>query len=401
MPKLKEVRKEERAKLRDPSQGPKREKITSKNLIRIFGQVDRPFLILVVILLCVGSVMVFSASYAYAEQRYNDSYYFAKRQIEFLILGIVAMMITSYFADTRLMKRYSNLFFIGTIALNFAIFIPGLGVKVNGALRWIDLFVFQFQPSELLKLGIILVCAKYISEHQGEMRTFRKGFLPFVYIAIPMLMVVLAQKHLSGTIICCGILFFMMFVGGTHPVLLGGIAGTGVVGVTIVTTFWTHVQNRLLVWQDPFKFLSGKGWQPAQSLLAIASGGFWGLGLGKSNQKHSFLPEPQNDYIFAIICEELGLFGAGMIIVCYMLFAWRGYVIAKNSNDRFGSLVVLGLIFKTMLHVVLNIAVVTNTLPSTGITLPFMSYGGSSLIMQLVEMGIILSVSRYSYSSKN
>lgn len=399
MAKVKEVRKEEHVRLRSGNPK-KREKLTTSNLIRIFGQVDRPLLIIVIILLCIGSVMVFSASYAYAQQRYDDSYYFAKKQIEFLILGVIAMMITSYYADTRLIKKFSWLFYAGTIFLNFAIFIPGLGVKVNGAYRWIDIYLFQFQPSELLKLGVILVCAKYISDHQGEMRTFKKGFLPFIGIGIPMLMAMLAQKHLSGTLICCGILFIMMFVGGTHPVLLGGILGTGAVGVAVVANFWSHVQTRLNVWKDPFQFLSGKGWQPAQSLLAIASGGFWGLGLGKSNQKHSFLPEPQNDYIFAVICEELGLFGAILIIMCYMLFAWRGYIIARNSKDRFGSLVVLGLISKTMLHVVLNIAVVTNTLPSTGITLPFMSYGGSSLIVQLVEIGIILSISRYSYSSK-
>ncbi len=400
MPEKKQVKKEERYRLRN-SASPKREKLTTSNLIRIFGQVDRPFLIIVVILICIGSVMVFSSSYAYASQRYGDSYYFAKRQIEFLILGVIAMAFTSYYADTRLMKKFTWLFYAVTIFLNFAIFIPGFGVKVNGAYRWLDLYVVQIQPSELLKLAVILACAKYISDHQGEMRTFKKGFLPFVLIGIPMLMAVLAQKHLSGTLICCGILFFMMYVGGTHPLLLGGIAGTGAVGVAIVANFWSHVQIRLQVWKDPFEFLSGKGWQPAQSLLAIASGGFWGLGLGKSNQKHSFLPEPQNDYIFAIICEELGLFGAGLIMICYMLFAWRGYIIAKNSNDRFGSLVVLGLIFKTMLQVVLNIAVVTNTLPSTGITLPFMSYGGSSLITQLIEIGIILSISRYSYSSRN
>lgn len=397
MPKIKE----ERVKLRKGNASPKREKLTTSNLIRIFGQVDRPFLIIVVILICIGSVMVFSASYAYAAQHYGDSYYFAKRQIEFLILGVIAMMITSYYADARIIKKFSYLFYVAVILLNFAIFVPGLGVKVNGALRWIDLYFVQLQPSELLKLALILVCARYISDNQGQMRTFKKGFVPFIWIALPMLMAVLSQKHLSGTVICCGIMFFMMYVGGTHPVLLGGIAGTGVVGVAVVATFWSHVQTRLEVWKNPFEFLKGKGWQPAQSLLAIASGGFWGLGLGKSNQKHSFLPEPQNDYIFAIICEELGLFGAGLIIICYMIFAWRGYLIARNSNDRFASLVVLGLIFKTMLHVVLNIAVVTNTLPSTGITLPFMSYGGSSLIMQLVEIGIILSISRYSYSSKN
>ena len=289
------------------------------------------------------------------------------------------------------------------IALCLAIVcVPGLGIKSHGAYRWIDLYIVQFQPSELLKLAIILVCAKYISDNQGRMRTFKYGFLPFVILAVPVVGVMLIQKHLSGTIICCLILFFMMFVGGTHPLLLTGLSAAAAGGATLLFTLYDHAKRRLMIWKDPFAYMSGngEGWQPAQSLYAIAAGGFWGLGLGNSNQKHSFLPEPQNDYIFAILCEELGFLGALLIIVLYMAFAYRGFIIAKCSKDRFGSLVVLGIIFKTMAHVVLNIAVVTNTIPSTGITLPFISYGGSSLLMQLVEMGIVLSVSRYSYSSK-
>ncbi len=375
------------------------------NIIREFGQVDRPFMIIVILLVSVGSILVFSASYANAESRFGDSYYFVKSQIKYILVGLPAMVITARFADTRLLKRYAWAIFGLALVLCYAIrLVPGIGIESHGAYRWINLYFFQFQPSELLKLSIILVCARYISDNQGRMRTMKYGFLPFAVIAIPVVGAMLLQKHLSGTIICCLILFFMMYVGGTHPTLLTSLCAVGALGAGILFTVFEHAQQRLMIWRDPFSFMSaasgGKGWQPAQSLYAISSGGFWGLGLGNSNQKHSFLPEPQNDYIFAIGCEELGFLGASLIIVLYMLFAWRGFVIARNSKDRFGSLIVLGLVFKTMAHVILNIAVVTNTIPSTGITLPFMSYGGSSLVMQLVEMGIILSVSRYSYSSR-
>lgn len=386
--------------------GEKQEKSARKsasNLIREFGQVDIPFLILVVVLCCIGAVMVFSASYANAEARFGDSFYFAKSQVKNLLAGVAAMLFCSRFADTRLLKKFAwAIFWIAVVLCLAIVFVPGLGIKSHGTYRWIDLYFFRFQPSELLKLAIILVCAKYISDNQDRMRTFMYGFLPFVILAILVISIMLLQKHNSGTIICCLILFFMMFVGGTHPLPLAGLSAVAAGGAMILFTWSEHARARLMVWKDPFAYMSGsgKGWQPAQSLYAIAAGGLWGLGLGNSNQKHSFLPEPQNDYIFAILCEELGFLGALLIIVLYIAFAYRGFIIAKCSKDRFGSLVVLGIIFKTMVHVVLNIAVVTNTIPSTGITLPFISYGGSSLLMQLVEMGIVLSVSRYSYSSK-
>ena len=389
-------------------------KAERRGIVRIIGAVDRPFLLIIIALLCIGSVMVFSASYAYAKTYFNDSYYFARKQIEWAVLGLVAMCAV-ILVDYRLIKRFAWLGYGFALLLNAAVVV--MGIANNGAQRWIKIGSLQFQPSELLKFFIIIVCASYISNNQSRMKSFKYGVLPFILILAPAAGLLVLQSHLSATIIVTALVFCMMFVGGGNLAWLGGAVGAGAAAVFAVLNLpfirdipfiqekLPHIFNRLDIWADPVGMLSNPetrdaAWQPAQSLFAISSGGFWGLGIGKSNQKHGFLPEPQNDYVFAILCEELGFFGAVGVILLFFAFAYRGFRIASRCPNRFCSLVVMGLTLKVSIQAMLNIAVVSNVLPSTGISLPFFSYGGTALIMLMGEMGIILSMSRYSYMER-
>lgn len=382
-----------------PAAVKKAPKLRERKITRIVGEVDRPFLVLVVVLLCIGSVMVLSASYPYAEMKGKSSFYFAKSQLFYAILGTVIMIVVSKFGDYRWLKRFALAVFVCALALNFMTGIPGIGVLNNGARRWLKVGI-QFQPSEILKFGLILICARHISDNKENMHSFGKGVLPFAFFLIASVGTLLLQKHLSCMIIICGIVFVMMWMGGTSVKWLVGLGTAAAGGIAVVLSFMSHSIARLRVWRDPFAYLQNDGWQPVQSLYAIVSGGFWGLGLGQSNQKHGYLPEPHNDYIFAILCEELGYFGAICVIILFCLLIWRGFVIAKNAPNAFSSLLVGGIIASLAIHVLLNIAVVTNTIPSTGIGLPFFSYGGTSLCIWMAEMGVVLSVSRYSYLKK-
>jgi cell division protein FtsW len=380
-------------------------------IVRLIGEIDRPFLLIVVALLCIGSVMVFSASYAYASTWFKDSYYFARRQLGWALFGISVMIIVAKVVDYRWLKKWAFIGYIISLGINFLV--PIIGYAAGGATRWIDLKFINFQPSELMKFFVVLVLAAYVSDNHSKIHTFKKGVLPFIIFGAPAALSIIIQQHLSATIIIFMLVLSMMFLSGTSMKWVGGTLGAIVGGAIFVLTVGRgiieklvpHALTRILVWQDPFSYMKDAvtgdaGWQPAQSLYAIASGGFWGLGLGNSLQKHGYLPEPQNDYIFAILCEELGFFGAFVVIGLFVAFAWRGFKIAKNAPNRFTSLLVMGLVMQVLLQVALNIAVVTNALPSTGISLPFFSYGGTSLTILLAEMGIILSISRYSYLEK-
>lgn len=381
-------------------------------VVRLIGEVDRPFLIIIIALLCIGSVMIFSSSYAYAAVQFKDSYYFARRQIIWVAIGLLVMAIVAKVVDYRWLKKWALIVFIVAFVLN--VITPFAGFSAGGATRQLKFGSINFQPSEIMKFAIILFFSAYISNNQSQIHTFRKGVLPFVGMGLVAAASIIIQKHLSATIIVCLLVLVMMYLSGTRSIwIVGAISIMAVLvmffttdaGIALLEKYMPHAADRIKIWEDPFKYMKDPvtkdaGWQPAQSLYAISSGGFWGLGLGKSNEKHGYLPEPQNDYIFAIICEELGFLGATIIILLFAAFAWRGYKIAKNAPNRFTSLLVMGIVAQVVLQVVLNIAVVTNTIPSTGISLPFISYGGTSLIILLAEMGIILSISRYSYLEK-
>ena len=380
-------------------------------LTRYREGVDRIFLILIIIMLCLGTVMIFSASYANALQYYGDSYFFAKKQLMMAGLGLLAMIVMSYIADYAKIKKLALPFFFGTLALNYA---TGIWGKItHGATRWIIIFGIQFQPSELLKLAAVIFFAYYIARVGDKMKTWRWG------IILPMLVVgsivgaMWLQSHISGLIILGLICVVVMFIGEA-PLGFFAICGSVIVAVVIFIRNYTQVfadllikithkayaADRILAWIDPFKFPKDEGYQTIQSLYAIGSGGLTGLGWGQSRQKYLFLPEPQNDFIFSVICEEMGFIGALIIIVLFILLIWRGFVIAYHAPNKFASVVVMGITSKVAIQFLLNIAVVTNTIPNTGISLPFFSYGGTALIVLMAEMGIILSISRYSYQEK-
>ena len=377
-----------------------KEEPKEKKIVRLRSDVDRPFLLLVILLVCIGTTMVFSASYAYAKQNYDgDSYYFSIRQIVWAVVAMIGMAIFTKI-DYLIIKRFTVLFCIIALGTMVAVWLPGLGVVRNGARRWINIGISTMQPSELLKVAVVLFFSDFIARNRKNMHTFRVGVLPFGIVAVVSAGLLIIQPHLSATIIVLILIFLMMYLGGTRKLYLGALGIVAAAGMSVVIFFTSHGRERLEVWLHPEEYLQGAGWQPQQSLYAIGSGGLWGVGLGQSRQKHLYLPEPQNDYIFSILCEEMGFIFAVFVVLLFVLLIWRGFYIARNAPTQYSSLVVFGLTSHIAVQVFLNLAVVTNSIPSTGVSLPFFSYGGTSLIILLCEMGLVLAVSRYSYTEK-
>lgn len=372
-------------------------KSKKKQLLR--GGFDLPFFILVMILLMFGLVMMFSASYVNAYYNFHDSYYYIKKQIFFALAGIIVMYIVSR-VDYHLLHKFVWPIVVVTYALLVVVlFLP----KIAHVKRWIVIGPINIQPSEIAKFAIAMLFAHliavYASKSSNKMKTFRYGVLPFILVLASISGLMLLEPHLSGTILILAIGFTLMFVGGTSLkwfVAGGTLAGSALLVMVLFTNFITYAKSRLTTWIDPFSDPLHGGWQTIQSLYAIGSGGIMGLGLGNSRQKYLYIAEPQNDFVFPIVCEELGLVGAVIVIILFALLIWRGYVIAMRAPDKFGSLLAVGLITQVGLQAMLNIAVTTNTVPNTGISLPFFSSGGSSLMMLLFEMGIIMSISRFS-----
>lgn len=360
---------------------------------RVRGGVDRTFLIIVILLLCYGSVMVFSSSYVYAKEYLGNSFYFVKKQIFFSVFGVAAMAVISLIDYGFIKKLTVPVFGISFVLLAL---VPFIGNTHKGATRWITLGPIEIQPSEIMKFALVLILASYISFFAGKIKQFRYGILIPLGITGAVCVTTLLEHHMSGTIILFLIGASMVFISGASWKWLAGLGGAFGAAALGVMLFTDYMKSRIDAWLHPELYLQDKGWQPYQSLLAIGSGGLFGVGLGNSYQKHLWLPEPQNDFIFAILCEELGLIGALVLIALFLMLMWRGFVIAKRAPDMFSSLIVAGLTAKVGIQAMLNIAVVTAAVPTTGIALPFFSYGGSALVMQLGEMGIILSVSRYS-----
>ncbi len=368
---------------------------------RVRTGIDHPFLILVIILLAIGTTFVFSSSYVYAKSRYDDSYFFARSQLIWVGLSLIVLWVMSN-VPYHVYKRFAApLFVISYILLWFVFF---FGADTNGARRWIYFGPISVQPSEIVKFTVVILIAKYMTgiyqRNRDLMRTFRYGVLPFgllvLFLGVPLFL----QPHLSAMVIIFVLIFVLMYLGGVKKGVLFGLLGAGGAAMLGVILFTSHGKSRIENWIHPELDPLGDGWQPLQSLYAIGSGGFWGAGLGQSKQKHLYLPEPQNDYIFAIVCEEMGWIFAVAVIFLFVLLLWRGLHIARNAPDQFSSLVATGIIIQIALQVFLNIGVVTNSLPSTGVSLPFFSYGGSSLIIFMAEMGVILNISKQSTIEK-
>lgn len=379
------------------------------------GPVDLPFLMLVLFLVGIGLIAVFSASYAsaYYDPKISSPLYYIKRQTGFAILGLFGMYLSSKF-NYQYYRALCIPILLVVILLLLLVLTP-LGVEINGAQRWLNLAIVAgptYQPSELAKVAVILFFAARLSKRNTEKRkTYsKKSFVgkafnlfekiglmelfPYIGVLGVVLLLVLKEPHMSGTIlILLGAAAVLFAAGISIWYFLVGILGVGGLLVLIIQTT-DYMTRRIDLWRNPWADPQDAGFQTIQSLLAIGSGGLLGLGLGKSRQKFLYVPEPENDFIFPIVVEELGFVGGCIVLILFMLLILRGYWLALHARDKFGSLVIVGIITLLAGQVFFNIGVVTNFIPNTGISLPFFSYGGTALLIHLVEMGIILSVSR-------
>ena len=367
----------------------------SKSSVQRF---DMVFLLSVLLITIYGTLAVFSAGTAYAHTRYSDSCYFIKKQTAWLIIGLAVMYIASRI-DISLYQKYTLHMYIATIVM--LILVLAIGFVGNGAQRWISIGPVTIQPSEIAKLTMIMMLSLYFSSNEKlatDQRNRKNIFifgtlLPCLIISLPIFLVML-QKHLSCIIILGTIGLLLIFCAGINPRYIYIFCAIGAIGITFLALFTDYTKERIMVWQNPEAYKLTGGWQTLQGLMAIGSGGLFGVGYGNSILKHCYVSEPANDMIYAILCEELGLFGAIMVLILFAFLVYRGYIIAMKTENNYARLLTLGIIIKMSTQVLLNIAVVTNTIPNTGISLPFFSYGGSSLIMMFFEMGIILSISR-------
>ena len=358
------------------------------------GSIDLPFAALTLLLLTIGVVMVLSASYARAYYSaatgHNAAYYFM-RQLGFALAGVGAIYALSLF-PMQFYRRMS--FLVLAAAAGLLALVPVIGVSQGDAKRWISLGFTTFQPSEIAKIGIILYFAALICKFKGRMRTVRYGILPFAGVLLIIVALLVMEPHFSAAIIIIAIGAVMLFPGGVRLYWFVGALLAALAAQGVVKTFFPNASSRITTWLDPFANTSGSGYQIVQSLYAIGSGGLFGLGLGQGRQKYLYLPEEHNDFIFPVVCEELGFVGAIAILILFALLVIRGYCLAMHMRDRYSFLVTAGITTLLAIQVILNVAVVTNLVPCTGISLPFFSYGGTALLIQLAEMGIVLSASR-------
>ncbi len=372
------------------------------------GSVDVPFMMITTALVLFGCIMIYSASFVFAEKHHDESTYFITRHLVFLLMSVAFTGVVVYFCTPRFWRDFSYVFYGVSVVLLLLVLTP-LGTDLNsGARRWIDLRVLTIQPSELAKLALVLTLARFLSTHEKKVMSPHRFGGDFKYgVLYPGMMIacvgglIALEKHISALAIIGMLGISLMFLGGTRIKWIASIAGVIALAACLLILMFPYAFARVDTWlnieeADPL----GSAWQTLQGLMAIGSGGLFGKGLGNSQQKYGFVSQPQNDFIFTIVCEELGFIGALLVIGLFAAFVWRGFYIARHAPDRCSALMVYGLTFKVALQVILNIAVVTNSMPNTGISLPFFSYGGTSLMLQIFEVGIILSISRYASHKK-
>ncbi len=363
---------------------------------------DYSLLFIVLFLLGFGLVMIYSTSSYEANLQFGDSTFYLKKQVFATIIGLVGMMVVANI-PYHFWERFATLAYIGSAVMIPMVLVPGLSYSANGATRWIRVGPLTVQPAEVAKLGMILFLASLVCRMGRGIRT-TKGFFTVLLVPAPIcLMIWQITNNLSSAIIVFGIAALMLFVASPDykKFIILGLGGIAMVAVLVFaikgmasTEGMDFRGERILAWLDPEAYASGKGFQTLQALYAIGSGGILGKGLGQSMQKLGFLPEAQNDMIFSIICEELGLFGGISVLLMFLLLIWRFMIIANNAPDLFGALLVVGVMGHIAIQVILNVAVVTNTIPNTGISLPFISYGGTSVLFLMVEIGMVLSVAK-------
>ena len=389
----------------------RRKQITSSGVSKGYhekiavGPMDFPFFIITMILLVMGIIMMFSAGYAWAIAKGNKGTNYVSHQLIMAVVGLIGMFFASFFDYHWFRKPIIAYGLYAFCAVLLVLCLVGpFKYDQGGSFRWVKFGKLIFQPSEIMKFSIIVLFSYLISVNYSKMKYFKYGIVPFMLFLGIVAGLMMMETHLSGTIIICAIGVIMMFVGGSRfkhlfvllILALGALAL--VMFVLIEVKGVGYFEKRILSWTDPFNPETSQDdtWQTRNSLIAIGSGGLFGLGLGNSRQKFLYLPEAQNDFVFAVVCEELGFVGAIMVIILFLLFIFRGLYIASKAPDKFGMMLAVGLTVQIGLQALLNIAVVTNTIPNTGVSLPFFSYGGTALVMQLVQMGIILNISRQS-----
>ncbi len=357
------------------------------------NSMDYSLLVIILILLAFGLVMVFSASSANAHYQYGDAMYFFKRQLIWAVFGVAVMLMVSTF-NYKKIERYANLLF--TVSLIFLVLVLVVGKEVNGAKRWIGIGSLSFQPSEFVKITLILFLAKSLTNNPQRINSLTDGFIRYIGIIVAVAGIVLLQPHMSGAMVIAISACIVLFASGfkMRYFVVSALGALPLVYGLIMTS--DYRRKRLTSFLDPFKDKMDESWQIVQSLYAIASGGLYGMGLGQSRQKFLYIPEPQNDFIFAVICEELGFLGAVFVMFLFTILIWKGIMIARNAPDEFSCLTATGITSLIAVQVIMNIAVVTSSMPVTGVTLPFFSYGGTSLVILLMGMGILLNISRYS-----
>lgn len=370
----------------------KREKLTRSGI-------DYSLLVVVVFLIGFGLVMLYSSSYYTASIKFDDAAWYLKKQIVATALSVIAL-IFFIVVDYRVWKRYTWFLYIISIFMIFAVLTP-IGMEANGARRWLNFGVLTVQPAEIAKISVILLMAAVLSTNIRKMTGLKSMLIVFVIALVPTGLVFIVTDNFSSAIIIAAIGVIMLIVAckrnKTFIALIVGLLVVAVIGLILLGGFRA---TRILVWLNPEQYASEGGFQVLQGLYAVGSGGLFGKGLGQSVQKLGFVPEAQNDMIFTIVCEELGLFGGIAVLLLFAFLIWRFMVIANNTDDLFGALVVVGVMAHIAVQVILNVAVVTGTVPNTGITLPFISYGGTSILFLMSEIGLVLSVSKHKHRKR-
>ena len=365
-----------------------------KSKLILKNPLDFTLLITVFILLGLGIITVLSASSPTALAETGNSYKYLIKQMEAAVIGIFLMFVASKIDYKLWQKNYKIIYCICMILL---LAVCALGREAGGAKRWLDMGFLSFQPSEVAKVGVIIFYSAWLTKNKEKLKTFKYGFVyPLLWLLIPIFFILILQNHFSATLVICMLAAILMILAGCkirYFIFVGiPLAALGIFAIIVAGQVFR--MQRILTFFDPWQDIKGKGWQIVQSLYAIGSGGLFGVGLGESKQKYLYIPEPHNDFIFAVLAEELGFIGCAIVIILFAILIWRGITIAMKAPDMFGSLLAAGITSMIAIQVLVNIAVVTASMPVTGMALPFFSYGGTALIITLTSIGILLSVSR-------
>ncbi|RDW17924.1 stage V sporulation protein E [Oceanobacillus chungangensis] len=366
-----------------------------QKLLKDKNKPDFLLLAIILTLLTVGMIMVFSSSYVWAEYKFGDAFFYLKRQILFGGVGVIAMFSIMVIPYSN-WKRYSRVILLICFIMLILVLIPGVGLVRGGAQSWIGVGAFSIQPSEFMKLGLIIFLSSLLATSQKYITSLRKGFIPCLLLVFTAFGLIMLQPDLGTGLVLVLTCIVMIFVAGARLSHFFGLAALGVIGFVLLIASAPYRIKRITAFLDPWEDPLGDGFQIIQSLYAIGPGGLMGLGLGNSLQKYFYLPEPQTDFIFAILAEELGYIGGIFIIGLFLLLLWRGIKISLEAPDLFGRFLALGIVVMLTIQAMINISVVIGLIPVTGITLPFLSYGGSSLTLTLCSVGILLNISIHS-----